>query len=115
MATVTELYAGSASIGTTEFSLPNNSTTLGAVTDEGVIQLELDLGAMVNGDAFTLTFYSKVRSGGTLRPAWRVYLRDVQDGIYISESVMVKHGWDITLDRTAGADRTIEWSIRTVP
>lgn len=115
MATVTELYTGSASISTTEYSLTNNSTTIAAKTDDGPIQVFLDLHNMAAGDAYTFTVYEKVESGGTQRVLWRSYFRDAQtEPHWVSPSILVTHGWDVTLDRTAGTDRTIAWSIRTV-
>ena len=115
MATVTELYTGSASISTTEYSLTNNSTTIATKTDDGPIQVFLDLNALAAGDAYTFTVYEKVASAGTQRVLWRSYFRDAQtEPHWVSPSILVTHGWDVTLDRTAGTDRTIAWSIRTV-
>ena len=114
MATVTELYTNSASISTTEYSLTNNSTTIAAKTDDGPIQVFLDLNAMAAADAYTFVVYEKVTSGGTQRVLWRSYFRGAQtEPHWVSPSILVTHGWDVTLKRTAGSDRTIAWSIRT--
>lgn len=114
MATLTALYENSASISTTEYSLPNNSTTLAAKTDDGYIQLWLDLSAMVAGDQYELRFYEKVASGGTQRQFWpTTVLTGVQSpSHWVSVPFSVMHGWDITMKRLAGSDRTIAWSIR---
>lgn len=109
-------YEGSSSISTTEFSLPG-ATTSGvplAKTDDGVVELFLDLNAMVAGDVYELKVYEKVQSGGTQRQVGVTRFFEGAQGsahtrIYIG---VLLHGWDITLKRTAGADRTIGWSIR---
>lgn len=114
MATLTELYSGSASISTTEYSLTNNSTTLGAQTGDGYIQIWLDLNAMIAGDQYELRIYEKVRSSSSQRLVARYYFTGAQgEPVWVSPPLSVMHGWEVSMDRLAGADRTIEWSIRT--
>lgn len=115
---VTELYSGSASISTTEYSLPLASTTgLPAnKTDNGAIQVYLDLDNLANGDVYELRLYEKVRSADSAKKFAIFYLADdygADNAVWVSPCFYVKHGWDVTLKRTAGADRTIAWSIRT--
>ena len=55
----TALYENSASISTTEYSLPNNSTSLTPVTNAGPIQIWLNLSAMIAGDQYELKLYGK--------------------------------------------------------
>ena len=109
------LYENSASISTTEYSLPNNTNynSSNVKTDTGSIQLWLDLNTLIAGDQFELKIYEKVVSGGTVRlvDTW------VLDGPQAKPHQVfmwlgVEHGWDYTLKRIAGADRTIAWSIR---
>lgn len=114
MATLTALYENSASISTTEYSLPNNSTSLTPVTDDGYIQIWLDLSALVAGDQYELKIYEKVASGGTQRQCWpTTVLTGAQSPPHwVSAPLSVMYGWDVTLKRLAGSDRTIGWSIR---
>jgi hypothetical protein len=112
---ITALYENSASISTTEYSLTNNSTSIAAKTDDGVFQTFLDLSAMVAGDEYELKVYEKVTSGGTQRVVYRTYFLGVQSEPHcVLPSLVLMHGWDVTLDRLAGSDRTIAWSIRQV-
>lgn len=109
-----ELYAGSATIGVTEFSLPNNSTTLTPKTDVATIQIWLDLNAMAGGDEYHIRVYEKVRSAGTQRMIYQCHLVGAQSPpAWVSPALNVRHGWDVTVDKIAGTDRTLEWSIRS--
>jgi len=115
MATVTELYTGTATIGTTEYSLTNSSTTIAAKTDDGPIQVWLELHNLAAGDEYELRVYEKVLSSSTQRLVYRQYFRHAQtEPVAVTPSLLVTHGWDVTLARLAGSDRSISWSIRTV-
>jgi hypothetical protein len=115
MATITEAYSGSASIGTTEYSLPNASTSLTPITADGVYQAFIDLAAMAAGDQYTLRVYERARSGDPQRVIYKAVFTGVQAyPLVATPSLMLIHGWDMTLDKDAGTDRTITWSIRTV-
>ncbi len=73
----------------------------------------MDLNALVAGDEYEFKVYEKVVSGGTQRVAYRCTFAGAQpDPIWVSIPFSVKNGWDMTLDRLAGSDRTIAWSIR---
>jgi hypothetical protein len=112
---ITALHESSASIGTTEFSLPNGSTTLTPITTDGVFQCFLDLSALVAGDEYLFQVYEKVQAAGTERVVWRqTFLNAQAEPHWVSPSLVLMHGWDMTLDRQAGSDRTIGWSIRQV-
>ena len=112
---ITALYEGSATISTTEYSLTNNSTSLTAKTDDGCIQTFLDLNALVAGDIYELKIYEKVQSAGTQRLIETWTFSGVQGKpIFVTPAMVFMHGWEITLKRTAGAERTIGWSIRQV-
>jgi hypothetical protein len=112
---ITAAYESSASIGTTEYSLPNASTTLTPITADGIYQLFLDLNAMAAGDQYELKLYEKVQSAGTQRVVER-WTFDGAQGTphWVSPTFILMHGWDMTLDKISGTDRTIGWSIRQV-
>jgi hypothetical protein len=112
---ISAAYENSASISTTEYSLPNNSTSLTPITVDGVYQVFIDLANMVAGDQYEIKVYEKVTSGGTQRliETWIVTGAQSKPAFLIP-SVILLHGWDVTMKRLAGADRTIGWSIRQV-
>lgn len=112
---ITALYENSATISTTEYSLTNNSTTIAAKTDDGIFQCFLDLSAMVDGDQFALKVYEKVQSAGTQRLIDHRILTGVQAFPHtVLPSLILMHGWDITLTKISATDRAIAWSIRQI-
>lgn len=114
---LTEPYTFTATCSTTELSLVSGTSTLQTVTDDGVYQVLLDLNALANGDIFTIRFYEKVRSADTKRvfASFTVaHAQGADNAIWISDSFLLIHGWDVTIQRNAGADRTITGSIRKV-
>ncbi len=111
-------YEGSFSVSTTELSMVSGTSTLQTITAEpGVYQLFLDLNALVNGDVFEVRIYERVVSGGTKRIVTPFTLADAQGAdhaIWAGPALQLMHGWDFTIIRTAGSDRTIAYSLRRV-
>lgn len=111
---ITEAFANSATIGTTEFSCPNNSTTLTPQTDDGVYQACFDTAAIALGDQFQFRVYEKVRSAGTQRVIYEQILTGAEATTLVFPTLILLHGWDVTMKKLAGTDRAVEWSIRKV-
>lgn len=112
---ITALYENSASISTSEYSLPNNSTSLTPKTDDGVFQVFLDLSALTATEEYRLKVYEKVQSAGTQRAIYVVgFVGTVTVAHVVLPSLVLMHGWDVTMIKVAGTDRTIGWSIRQV-
>ena len=112
---ITEAYTGSASITSTEYSLPNASTTLTPITVPGIYQLFLDLNAMVAGDQYLLQIKEKVQSGGTQRVVLSLPIAGAQAAPHsATASLILLNGWDMTLTLVSATARTIAWSIRKV-
>ena len=111
---ISEAYTNSASIGTTEYSLPNSSTTPASITDDGVYQVFIDTGNMAAGDQFRIKVKEKVTSGGTQREIYAAVLQGTMTDNWVSPSLVLIHGWDVTIQKLAGTDRSFAWSIRKV-
>ncbi len=111
---ISEAYTGSATISTTEYSLPNASTTLTPITVSGVYQVFIDFAAMTASEEYLIQIKEKVTSGGTQRTIYQASLEGVQTSPFVTPSLILLHGWDVTVDKIAGTDRTIYWSIRKV-
>jgi len=114
---ISEAFTGSATIGVTEYSLPNAATySAGAArTETGVLQVWLDMAALASGDQYQLSLYRKATSGGTLLKAETWDFTGAQTTpIFGSETFIVRHGWDFTLKKLTGTDRSIAWSIEQV-
>jgi hypothetical protein len=109
---ITELYTGTEAVSTTEWSLTSDSNVLGAITTDGVFQIFLDLSDMVATDILQIRVYEKVRTGDTQRIVYEQVLTDVQSiPIWVSPSLILMNGWEVTLDALAGTI-TVLWSIR---
>ena len=112
---ITEAYAGSAAIGATEYSAPNNAnySSGSPITDDGVYQVFLDTSDMVAGDQLQIRIYEKCRSTDTQRVIYESVLTGTMAETWVSPSLILLHGWDVTLDALAGTI-TVNWSIRKV-
>lgn len=112
---ITAPYENSATISTTEYSLPNNGTTLTPITVDGVYQVFIDLNALTLTEVYELRIYEKVTSAGAQR---LVSVATIQGPLaqpgYVTPSMIFLHGWDVTLKKISGTDRSIGWSIRQV-
>jgi hypothetical protein len=114
---ISAAYESSASISTNEYSCP--AATISGVptsqTADGVYQVWLDLNALIAGDHFRARLYEKVQSAGTQRivEEWN-FVGAQGKPHWVSPSLILLHGWDFTIIKVAGTDRTIGWSIRQV-
>ncbi len=111
---ITEAYAGSATIGTTEYSLPNNSTTLTPIAVAGVWQLFLDLSALTATESYRIKLYETVNSNKRVFQQIDVFgvAGGPSDPLYVSPSFALLNGWDMTVTKLQGTSRSIAWSIR---
>ena len=113
---ISEAFAGNPTVTNVEYDLPSASTSLSAQTTDGIYQLFIDLNALVTGDEFKLRIYEKVQSSSTQRVVQEVTFYNAQspEFIYVSASMLLLHGWTMTLQRTQGSNRAIPFSIRAV-
>lgn len=115
---VAELYElDGVTVGATELSVPNGGTTLQNLTTNGVFQLWIDPvqgGAMTKGDYFRVRVYEKCLSGSTKRVVFAADIGNAQAEPWILPPLMLKHGWDMTIQKLAGTDRAFDASIRGV-
>jgi len=111
---ISEAYTNSNTISSTEYSLPNNSTTPASITDDGVYQVFIDTGNMAAGDQYKIRVKEKVTSGGTQREIYAATLTGTMTDNWVSPSLILIHGWDVTVQKLAGTDRSFGWSIRKV-
>lgn len=107
------ITSSSATIGTTEYSLPNGSTTLTAQTDDCILQVWINFANMAAGDQYLVKVYEKVNAG-TAGVAYQATVSGAQSDLFVTPSLLVGEGWDVTVDKIAGTDRSIAWSIRKV-
>lgn len=120
---ISEYASFNVSTSTTELSLISGTSSLQTLTDHGIYYLYIDPqgSSFADGDEFRVKIYEKVLSGGTKR---------VVDSFIISHQFpsssplpplfwttghMLRNGWDMTIQKVAGTDRTIKASVRRVP
>jgi hypothetical protein len=111
---ITELINGIETVTTTEWSMATDTSydTGDAQTTDGVFQVFLEVAALASTDEYRVRIYEKVRSAGTQRVVYDATLVGTQPGPFVSPSLILMHGWDMTIIKVAGTDRSIEWSIR---
>lgn len=105
----------SASISTTEYSLPGDAAGPTSQTTDGVFQVFIDFANMIAGDQYLVRLYEKYDAAGTQRLVEEWILTGAQSKpMMVMPSFVLGEGWDVTVTRLAGTDRTIYWSIRKI-
>ncbi len=102
---ITEAFASSQAVDTTEWSCTTDTSydSGDLQTADGVYQVFLDVSDMVDADVLQIRVYEKVQSSSTARVVYESILRDAQmEPVWVSPSLILLHGWDVTLDALAG-------------
>lgn len=113
---LTEAYTNTNGTWGTEYSLTAGSTSIAAQTADGVFQVFLDLNALAIGDVYEFRCYEKTRAGDAQRVCFYqaiAHAQGVDGALWVSPPLQLMHGWDFSLKRTAGSDRTILSSVRS--
>jgi hypothetical protein len=109
----TELYTGIETVSTTEWSMTTDTAGPDADTNASVVQAFVELNNLAAGDVFEMRVYEKVASGGTQRLVYSAAFAGVQAApLWASPPLILMWGWDMTLIKISGTDRSITWSIR---
>jgi hypothetical protein len=112
---VTEFDSISAvSISTTEISILTGTSTLTDSTSPGAYQLIVDgiAASMAKGDIFEVRVLEKTLSGSTRREVFSGRMNGVQNSLFVTPTLMLLNGWNMTLKKIAGTDRSFDASIR---
>jgi hypothetical protein len=109
------ITADSASIGTTEYSLPADTTTgvPTAQTDDCVLEVEVYIASMAAADSYQFKLYEKAGTS-TQGAEWTAYVTGANPGPHRFTVGVVGDGWDFTAKKLAGTDRTVHWSLRKI-
>lgn len=113
---IAELYNSTGTtISTTEISLVSATSSLQAITTDGVYQILIDVAILAANDEFRFQVKEKVYGAGTQRVVLESTLVGQQASpVWVSPSLVLMHGWDATAIKVAGTDRSLAWSIRQV-
>ena len=106
----------SATISTTEYSLPGDGAGPTVQTDDCILQTWIDFANMAAGDEYRVRLYEKVNgTGATQRIVEQWSLVGAQSKpAFAMPTMVVGNGWDVTVTKIAGTDRSIGWSLRKV-
>lgn len=110
---VTLTPTGSATISTTEYSLPANANySAGSPqTVDEYVEVEINLANLAAGDQYCIRIYDKI-NGSSQRVAWEATVTGVQPYPVLTPSLLLGEGWDVTILKLAGVDRAIGWGVR---
>ena len=98
-----------------EHSLVDGTTGTGTETTDGIYQLFIDFSNLTAGDEYRVRIYEQVRITDPQRLVYQSNLVGPQSPpIWVCPTLILLNGWDMTLTKIAGVDRTITWSIRRV-
>lgn len=112
---ISEAFTGTETVSTTEWSLTTDTAGPDVETSDGVFQCFIDLNALAKGDVFEFKVYEKVLSSSTQRRVFAVRFANAQsEPVWVSPSLVLINGWDMTLLKISGTDRSIDWSIRKI-
>ena len=107
------IASDSATISTTPYYLASDSTTATYQTSDVILQVFIDFANMVAGDQYTVAILEKINAG-TARTVYSATLSGVQSTLFVAPSLVLGEGWEVSVTRNAGTDRSIAWSLRTV-
>jgi len=83
-------------------------------TTDGIYQLWIDTLAMAKADETEIRIKEKARTGDTQRLVFLATLTDTQSEMFVTPTLILMNGWDMTLKQTAGVGRAYPWSVRKV-
>lgn len=106
------------SISTTEWSMPSDVDFAVAPTKNQACQVQLwvFIQGMAPGDEFIVRLYERMSvfadgSRSMEHESWRLaYPKDR----LIQAGLILHNDWDFTIQKVAGSDRLVEWSLRRV-
>lgn len=104
----------SATISTTEYSVPADTTTgvPTSQTDDCIFSALIGFQNLAAGDQYEVKLYESDGTSQQLVDSW--IRTGVQSKKFILPAIILGVGWDLTVKKLAGTDRVISWSTRKV-
>ena len=108
-------FIGNPTITTTEYSIVTGSTVGANSLVQGVYTAFFDFSLLAAADSYRVRIYEKATPTSTKRIVHDITVTGVQsEPIYVTPSLFLMNGWDITVVKVAGTDRAIPYSVRQV-
>ena len=111
---ISEAYANTITISSTETSLISGNTTLQSLATPSVIQVFIDPTNMAAGDEYTIQIKDKIISAGSQKSIYTAVLDGAQPTPFVTPTLILYNGWDVTMNLTSGSAKSISWSVRKV-
>jgi hypothetical protein len=112
---ITEYASGNKTVSTTEWSLTTNTAGPDVDTTAGAYQAFLEMDALLKADQYAFKVYEKVLASSTQRLVCQWYFANAQsEPVWVSPTLILLNGWDMTLLKLAGTDRSINFSVRRI-
>ncbi len=102
---------GRASIGATPYSLSNDSTTLTPIDEVGIYCVMVDFSAMTLTETYELTILAKIDAAGSQLPVYNAFVVGTSAPVLLLPSLPLRRAWEVQVQKVAGTDRSIGWSI----
>lgn len=110
---ITAYEQSALSISTTAISLTVGTSSIATRTDFVIAQLICDNVNVGAADFFEVKLHEKAKSGGTQRTFSFCPYSGAQNGPWVFPSFILTNGWDFSMVKLSGTDRTFDTSIRT--
>lgn len=112
MAVARYLHSTGVTISVTEIGLTNGTSTIASNTDDGAYSVVLDLGAVAAGDEFQFAYYEKAHDSDTaVKQILANFKGTVPGSEFVMPPITLGNGFDWSLKKIAGTDRSIGWSV----
>jgi len=113
--TIATAFEVGETLSTTEWSFTTDMPGPDTQTTAGVYQFFIDLVNLSTGDTFIFRVYEKVLAAGTQRLVWKAVVSGAQnEPVLVSPALVLLNGWDITGVKSAGTDRLVQISTRSI-
>lgn len=111
---ITQVYSqDNLSVSTTELSCTGGTSTIQTRTTAGMFSVVIDCSNIAAGDEFEVRLLEKTQaSGDTAREWFKASLTTSTGPTFVSPMFALIHGWDYTIKKISGTDRTFDISVR---
>lgn len=118
---IAEYVSGTETVtSSSEWSLTTDTVGPDADTTDGIFQTYLNLATLTAStsdgpDVYEFRVYEKTISSSTQGLVYSAFFAGAQGAPnWVSPSLILMHGWDMTMKKISGTNRAIEWSIRQI-